>query len=118
VKVKDEGGGVFVPSPEKRILAPVYAFGHPDAKTKSPVFTCPVSAIPPAAWELLDLWIQCRAMGALPFAGGVLDQPLIVRRSFPVFEGEAKVGERAVQAHTSAAGAAAIVGAMFGGGRR
>lgn len=113
----DLGGAVFVPSVAKRIVAPVYAYGHPDAPTKAPVFTCPVSAIPAAAWELLALWWECRAMKALPKAGGVLDQPLIVRRAFPVFEGEARVAERTRTAQDATSSAVAAVGAMFGGKR-
>lgn len=117
IPVVDRAGGVFMGLPKLGIVAPVYAFpAH--AKTQDPIFTCPVSAIPRAAWDLLELWHECRGLGALPRAGGVLDQPLIVRRSFPVFDAEARASDATHQAHASAAGTAAVLGAMLGKGRR
>jgi hypothetical protein len=67
-------------------LRPAYAYGPPTAKVKAPVFQCPVSAIPSVVWDLFEDWWACRLMGTLPLAGGWADQPLLVRRAFPVFE--------------------------------
>jgi hypothetical protein len=121
MKVLDRGGGVFLGLPKLGVVAPVYAFPE-GAKTQEPIFTCPVSAIPPAAWRLYGLWIECRGLGALPYAGGVLDQPLIVRRAFPIFDAEARAAEVTRGAHASAAGSAAgtaaVLAAAFGGKKR
>lgn len=67
-------------------LRPAYAYGPTGAKVKTPVFQCPVSAIPPVVWDLFEDWWACRLMHTLPLAGGWADQPLLVRRAFPVFE--------------------------------
>lgn len=80
----DPGGGVFLPI--EGATYPVFAFGH--GKIKDPVFTCPVSAIPEPVWDLIDLFLTCRSMKLPPVAGGVLDQPYIVRRAWPVLEAE------------------------------
>ncbi len=82
----DDAGAVFVPSPERNVITPCYTYGH--GKIRKPVFTCPVSAIPEAVWELFDLWLQGRALKLPPVAGGLVDQPEIVRRAWPVFEHE------------------------------
>lgn len=103
VRSLDRTGGVFRPSPRHGLTAPVYSLGWPDAPTKEPVFTCPVSAIPSACWDLLELWYTCRALGALPLAGGALDQPLSVRRAFPVFAAEHEAGQWRLQALGAAA---------------
>lgn len=84
----DPGGAVFAPAQDRGIQMPCYASGPAEATIRAPIFTCPVSAIPEAVWHLLELWLTCRAMKALPLAGGVLDQPLSVRRAFPLFEAE------------------------------
>lgn len=82
----DELGGVFSPIPGQPVRI-AYAYGHPDAKSKDPMFTCPAFAIPTEVWELLGLWNECRLLRTLPRAGGLLDQARIVRRAFPVFAG-------------------------------
>lgn len=105
----DPGGGVFVPSPTCGITMPVYAAGFPDSAIKDPIFTCPVSAIPDAVWSLLALWRECQAFRALPLPGGVCDQPMSVRRAFPVFDRLARVEE----AHRQAAGAMASQAALL-----
>lgn len=87
----DPLGGLFTPIPGKPQRV-VYTVG-PKARDGGPANTnvmlqCPVSAIPGGVWDLLALWYQCRLTRALPKAGGFLDQPLMVRRAFPVFEAE------------------------------
>jgi hypothetical protein len=105
----DLTGGVFEPNAKAGVNRPVFVFGDGDAKT--PVFTCPVSAIPRAVWELLELWLQCRGMNALPVAGGVLDQPVTVRRAFPVFAAEHETRQRMTRANDTAQLLAAVMGA-------
>lgn len=115
--IVDELGGVFSPIPGSPIRL-VYSVGHPDAKTKDPMFTCPVFAIPQGVFELLGLWNECRLLGVLPRAGGLLDQPLSVRKSFAVFatEWEKVEGRRGQSGAAASAGmaAAAVLKAAFG----
>jgi len=111
-------GGVFAPVPG-RAQRPAYAYGPKDATTKPVLFQCPVSAIPDVVWELLEHWQQSRVLGCLPVAGGLVDQPLLVRRAFPVFETEMRAIEDARRG--PGASAAAMAGALasaLGGGRR
>ncbi len=107
-------GGVFAPIPGK-VIRPAWTYGPATgaAKARSVMFTCPVSAIPELAFDLLELWFDCRRVRALPVAGGWLDQPLVVRRSFPVFEAEMQAVEqqRAASAPQQAA-AAAVAGVV------
>lgn len=114
----DDQGGVFVPIPGQPVRV-VYSVGHPDAKSKAPMFTCPVSAIPSGVFELLGLWNECRLMKVLPRAGGLLDQPQIVRRSFAVFASEwgtVEAGNASQGTATAAALAAgSVLKAAFGG---
>lgn len=114
----DPCGGVFVPLPDKGVTRPVVSLGPPGATTTSPMFTCPVSAIPSAVGDLIELWWACRTFRVLPKAGGLLDQPLIVQHAFPVLEREYHVVERDQRAAESASGAAAMMSTLFGGGRR
>lgn len=107
-------GGVFAPVPG-RSLRPAYAFGPASAAAKDVMFQCPVSAIPEVVWTLLAHWRSCRAMGCLPVAGGFADQPLLVRRAFPVFEHEMRHWE---SSRGSATDAMAALMAAFRGGRR
>lgn len=101
-------GGVFAPAEGASTV--VYAFGPRDSTEKEALFSCPVSAIPPAVWSLLDLWFVCRTMRALPIAGGVIDQPLSVRRSFPIFEIEHEAELARRDAHAGALATAAVLG--------
>lgn len=112
VETWDEGGAVFVPSLERGVTRPVYAYGH--GKVKDPVFTCPVSAIPEGVWSIVDLWLTCRAMKALPKAGGVLDQPLVIRRAWPVLEAEMAPLERERDQSGHASALAAILASVVG----
>lgn len=111
-------GGVFAPIPGQPIRV-VYSYGHPESKTKTPMFQCPVSAIPGEVWELLALWYSCHALGVLPYGGGFLDQPLIVRRAFPIFATEWRTVEAQRQASGGGQAAAMAAGlalkAVFGG---
>jgi hypothetical protein len=66
-----------------------------DGPTRSTMFQCPVSAVPPEVWDLLALWWQCRLTRTIPLAGGFLDQPLMVRRAWPIFEAEMQAWEAA-----------------------
>lgn len=111
----DPSGAVFAPALERGITTPIYSFGGADGSPiKDPVFTCPVSAIPDEVWTLLDLFLTCRAMKALPKAGGVLDQPYVVRRSWPVMEAEVAPMERRMDAAASMGATAALLGAITG----
>lgn len=101
-------GGVFAPVPGK-LVRPAYTYGPSNARARSVLFQCPVSAIPEIAFDMLELWFDCRRMHVLPVAGGWLDQPLVVRRSFPVFETEMATVEAQRQAAAPQAAAAAAV---------
>jgi hypothetical protein len=101
---------VFAPLPDQGVIVPVYAYGHGTAK--DPVFTCPVSVIPEEVWTVIDLWLTCRAMKALPVAGGVLDQPLIVRRAWPVLEAEMAPHERRLNHEGQMAAMARLLGVV------
>lgn len=98
-----------------------YSYGPKIAKTgKTPMLQCPVSAIPDEVWGLLGLWWQCHMTHSLPLAGGFLDQPVMVRRAFPMFEGEWRIVEAQRAASGSSSAAAAAVAGMIGalgGGR-
>lgn len=85
----EPGGGVFVPLKEKKVTTPAWLYGRGTALT--PIFTCPVSAIPQAVFDLFEIWKRCRLVHALPHAGGLLDQPWMVQLGFPLFEDEALV---------------------------
>lgn len=107
-------GGVFAPVPGKA-TRPAYTFGPATgaARSRAVMFQCPVSAIPELAFDLLELWFDCRRMRTLPVAGGWLDQPLVVRRAFPVFESEMQHVERHnAAAAPQAAAAAAVAGVV------
>lgn len=117
-KLVDRGGGVFMPDRERGLATPVYAFGPRGTKEGlEPIFSCPVGIIPPEFWTLLELWWICRSLGALPRAGGILDQPLAVLRSFPVFEAEHRKIEAMSSAANQAGGLAAALAATMGGRR-
>jgi hypothetical protein len=109
-------GGVFEPVPGRQ-SAPAWSFGP----MKDGLYQCPVSAIPSACWSLLNLWMQCQGMGALPYDGGVLAQPLITRRVFPIFADEFSrmkmAQDNAGASTTGATAAAAVLSAVFGGKR-
>lgn len=110
----DPSGAVFAAVPGKA-ARPVYPFGPPMKDGQPALYQCPVSAIPEEVFDLLDLWWNCRAMGLPPVPGAFTDQPLMVRRSFPVFEREYLhvLRERADQGQASAA--ALAVGAVMKG---
>jgi hypothetical protein len=109
-------GAVFAPVPG-RSLKPAYAYGSPSARAKDVLFQCPVSAIPEVVWTLLDHWRSCRLMGCLPVAGGWVDQPLLVRRAFPIFEQEMRGWEASRSGAGSTEAMAALLAAMKGGRR-
>jgi hypothetical protein len=88
---------------------PVYAMGPKDARVKTPMWECPISAVPEWMWQVLDLWVTCRACHALPLPGGVVDQPYVVRRAWPIWEAEMA----AIEQQRSAA---ALL-TLLGGGR-
>lgn len=119
-EVWDDQGGVFVQDPQAP-RAPVLSYGPPrgKAKTRDVMFSCPVSAIPEPVIGLLSLWNECRLMGLPPVAGGVLEQPVSVRKAFPIFAREyeqATAEQRAVGAEFSATVATmATLQALFGG---
>lgn len=81
----DPGGGVFVAVTGKG-QRPAFSFGQ--GAQKDVLFTCPQSAIPDEVWDIVDLWNRCRLTGVLPAAGGLLDQPGVVQRFFPVLNAE------------------------------
>lgn len=105
-------GGVFAPVPGKN-QRPAWTYGPSGDAARSVLFQCPVSAIPELAFDLLELWFDCRRMKVMPLAGGWLDQPLVVRQSFPVFEAEmAAVESRKAAAAPQQAAAAAVAGVV------
>lgn len=111
-------GNVFRPVPGQPLTI-AYSYGPAEAKSKTPMFTCPVSAIPDEVWDLLQLFHECRLMKLPPVQGGVLDQPLLVRKSFPIFEQEmakVRMSEDAMRAqHAAMATGMTVVTALFGG---
>lgn len=123
-------GNVFYPAPVKAGQSPLsiaYSYGpEPIGKKqtgvspKTPIWTCPVYAVPSEVFDLLQLFHECRLFHLPPVQGGLLDQPLMVRRSFPVFEQEmlrVEATHDSVRAqHAALATGAAIMGAMFGKG--
>jgi hypothetical protein len=82
----DRLGGIFTPIRGKRLF-PVFGFGADDQK-KDTMLTCPVSAIPDEVWQTVHLWQLCRLTRTLPVAGGLLDQPMVVQRAFPILDVE------------------------------
>jgi hypothetical protein len=115
IETVDDCGGVFAAIPGKG-LTPAWMMG-PEGGKREPMFQCPQSAIPGHVWELLALWWSCRNMRTLPKSGAFVDQPMLVRQSFPIFEMLANSQERAQGYQSSAAVTAQTVAAMFGGGR-
>jgi hypothetical protein len=116
-EVVETEGGIFADSPKLKAARGgrppfIYAMGPPEAKQKTPVFTCPRFVVPEWMWGLLDLWWYCRHLGALPFAGGVVDQPVVVRRAFAVWNAEM---ERIERSRAAAGRGAELAAAMAGG---
>jgi hypothetical protein len=109
----DPGGGVFVPVPGGGQRVPVYSYGLPGASVSHPMFSCPQAAIPDEVWDLLHLWWQCRQMRTLPVAGALLDQPPIVRLTFPLFEQEQQRYERASGGGVAEQAAMLAIGALL-----
>ncbi len=87
-ETRQPGAGVFAPIREKGITTPAWLYGRDDAKT--PIFTCPVSAMPSGVFDLYEVFIRCRLLSVLPHAGGYLDQPWIVQYAWPIFEDEVR----------------------------
>lgn len=113
-------GGLFTPVPDEGLIQPAYVWGPKEEGKKATVrvgtflWQCPVSAIPGAVWDLLDLWWELRLLRLQPERW----TPLL-RVAFLVFESELK---RADPGHSAPEAAAALaVGAMvklMGGGGR
>ena len=118
LRVVEPCGGVFAPLPAQGVTRPVVSLGPPGAKVTMPMFSCPVSAIPDAVNDLIELWWACRSMRVLPRAGGLLDQALVVQRAFPILEREYQAVEREHGAAQSASGVAAAMSMLIGGARR
>lgn len=98
----DPCGGIFAPAPGLARPVAGARVGPPSTGVSTDViFQCPQSAIPDAVWDLLALWWQCRTSGLPPVAGGFLDQPVIVRQAWPVFEAEMRRAERLSDARAS-----------------
>lgn len=108
-------GGIFAPIPGK-VIRPAWTYGPATKSGRSVMFQCPVSAIPELAFDLLELWFDCRRARALPVAGGWLDQPLVVRQSFPIFETE-MAGVEARKAEAAPQQAAAAVAGVVAAGK-
>lgn len=49
---------------------------------------CPVFGIPESAWAVMNLYNRCQARQALPYQGGVLDQPERLMRFFDIIDAE------------------------------
>lgn len=111
VERRERFGGVF--APVKGATKPVYVYGPPQQQAKDVLFTCPVSAIPDVVWALLEDWRACRLMHCLPLDGGWADQPVLVRRAFPVFEQEMRNAE-AARASGAETQLAALMAALKG----
>jgi hypothetical protein len=105
----DRLGGLFTPVPKKQ-RRPVYSYGPGPAKDV--LFQCPVSAIPTQVQELLYLWWACRQMRTLPVGGGFLDQPHVVRLTFPVLEAQYRAANPDRQGDQAERAAALAVGSM------
>ncbi len=88
-EIVDVQGAVFHPVP--KATTPIVLHQESDFV----MFTCPRSAVPVEVFKLVELWHSCRLMKMSPRPGGFLDQPLIVRRAFPIFEAEMAGMERA-----------------------
>lgn len=97
---------------------PVWSYGLDGAATKTPVFTCPVSAIPVHVWALYALWQDCQALGTLPKPGGLLDQPVAYREAASIFARLQRAADRVAALHGQMAGTLTAIGAAFGGGKR
>lgn len=120
-EVIDSAGAVFAPlrlskDTPRAADRMVYAYGPPKGshRGKSPMYTCPVSGIPEEVWRLIALWYECKQLGTLPFTGGLLAQPMIVRRAFTVLQEEQDVLDRTMDRHNQAS---AMVMA-FGGSKK
>jgi hypothetical protein len=103
---------VFGPDPERGVTVPVYWYGR--GRVKDAVFTCPVSAVDPGVWDLLNLFFESRAMRLPVKPGGLLDQPIVVRRAFPIWESEMTRLERDEQASTQFTAMATLFGIRGG----
>lgn len=105
--------------------APVWGVDYPtakDPKNRLSLWTCPVSAIPKEAWDVFLLWNESRLIGLPVVAGGLLDQPAIVRLAFPVFAQEylamrRRQGDSGAES-TALMVASAMLQGLFGTGKR
>ncbi len=105
-------GGVFVPLAKKRIRTALWKCG--EGRSELAFYTCPVSAIPDDVYRLLELWYRCHTLGALPVAGGVLDQPLVVQHTFPIFAAEHAAVDRERQMTGQAMAVTGALARLFG----
>lgn len=55
-----------------------------------------------AAAELISLYERCKASGALPYSGGVLDQPEWIMQAFDAIEGAKNTVKREDEARAMA----------------
>lgn len=78
------------------------------------MFTCPVSAIESWIFDLLEIFLEARAMRLPVKTGGLLDQPLSVRRAFPIWESKISSYERQQQSEMQIA----ALGSLFGARQR
>lgn len=101
---------MFAPAIAQGVTMPAFQYGA--GRIQDPVFTCPVSAIPDQVWQLVDLWLTCRAMKGLPYVGGVLDQPYVVRRAWPLLEAAIAPLEREQQAGEQMTAMSGMLGAV------
>lgn len=89
-------------------MRPAYTWGPKDATgvRTTHMYQCPVSAIPAAVWELLELWFDCRLLRVLP------TMTPLARAAFVAFELEMQVVENRRGASSANNAAAMAVAAM------
>lgn len=113
----DPCGNVFVATPA--VARPVAGarVGPPQDSSvvRDLIYQCPQSAIPDAVWDLLAIWWQSRQLKLPVVEGGYVDQPVIVRRAWPIFEHEMVKAERLMTDRASEHAMAAAVAALMQG---
>jgi len=90
----DPCGGVFALLPGQPYSPQTAFVVGPPGGPHDMMVRCPKDAIDPAIGEWLAAWWQARAVGLPLVAGGFVDQPLIARLAFPLWEREYAADDR------------------------